>query len=165
MAMLIGMSESYKGQTFELHKDKVSIGRSSNNILSFEHGTVSSRHCAIVRENKQFKLTDLGSTNGTRVNGRDITESVLRPKDLIQIGSLEFMFDAEESEIDAAPANSNTQVEISAGPAAAPVSFSSISPFGARRHTRAVWYFLIALIGVAALAAVIFFFIKLSASG
>jgi predicted component of type VI protein secretion system len=165
MAMLIGMSESYRGQTFELNEDKVSIGRSTNNILSFEHGTVSSRHCAISRKNKQFTLTDLGSTNGTRVNGRDITESVLRPKDLIQIGSLEFMFDAEESEIEAAPSHSNTQVEIAVGPTAAPVSFSSISPFGTRRQTRLVWYVLIALIGAAALAAVVFFFIKLAASG
>lgn len=154
MAVLIGMSAEVKGKSYEVVRDKTTIGRNATNLIVIEHPTVSGRHCQITHVGKRFTITDLGSTNGTRVNSREITECDLRPKDLVQVGSVEFMFDAEESEIEDTRSFPQTQVEVSAGPASAPVSFGSISPFGARRRDNMMlWYILIGVIGVLALVA------------
>lgn len=161
MAMLIGMSEEVKGQTFEFKDKKVTIGRSSNNMISLEHPTVSSRHACITKNDNQYVLADLGSTNGSRVNSREITEQALKPKDLVQIGSLEFMFDADDVKIDPTDSFSDTQVEIAAGPASTPVTFNNISPFGSRKSNKKKWMILIVLVGCIALAVVVFLFFKL----
>jgi len=156
MAVLIGMSAEVKGKTFNLDRDKVTIGRNSTNLIVIEHPTVSGRHCQIVHEGKRYALTDLGSTNGTRVNGRDVTECDLRPKDIVQIGSIEFMFDAEDVEAPAPVTAPPTQVEVTTGPATSPPSFGSMSPFGPRRRDNMLmWYVLIGVIGLLAVAAVV----------
>lgn len=159
MAVLIGMSAEVKGQSHEIARDKVTIGRNSTNLIVIEHPTVSGRHCFISRQGRRYAVTDLGSTNGTRVNGRDVEqESPLNPKDLLQVGSVEFMFDAEDAEIvEPIPlGRSETRVEIAQGAAtSAPISFGSISPFGARRRDNAtLWYVLIVAVGLLALAGV-----------
>ncbi len=164
MAMLIGMSESVRGKTYEIAADRTAIGRNSTNILVFENDTISGRHCVIEREGKKFKLRDLGSTNGTRVNSRPIEEAELRPKDLVQIGSMEFLFDAHDDEIETAHTDLKTSVQVAAGPTHAPESFSSVSPFGSRRDTQRVWYFLIGFLGVIAFVVVAVFLYKLMRS-
>ena len=158
MAVLIGMSAEVKGKNFEIDRDKVSIGRSSTNQISIEHATVSGRHCCIVHQGDRYVLTDLGSTNGTRVNSKEIKETELKPKDLVQIGSVEFMFDAEGAAAEDTHTFSQAQVEVTSGPPTAPISFGSISPFGARRRSNtALWYTVIIIIGLLALAGVVIF--------
>lgn len=161
MAMLIGMSEEVKGQTFEFTEKKVTIGRSSNNIISLEHPTVSGKHCCISKNDDQYILSDFGSTNGTRLNGREVTEAALKPKDLIQVGSLEFMFDADDIKMDSSDSFSDTQVEVAAGPASTPVTFNNISPFGSRKDSKKIWIVVIALVALAAIALVIILFFRL----
>jgi len=161
MAILIGMSEGIKGKTYDITQDRTAIGRNSTNLLAFENETISGRHCVIEREGKRFTIKDLGSTNGTRVNSHDITEAVLRPKDLIQVGSLEFMFDAKPDEIEQTSVGVEASVEVAEGPVEAPRTFNSISPFGSRKNSQKAWYFLIGVLGVLALATVVLFIIKL----
>ena len=166
MAVLIGMSAEVKGKNYVVDREKVSIGRNATNLIAIEHPTVSGRHSHIVHAGKTFTLTDLGSTNGTRVNSREITECELRPKDLVQIGSVEFMFDADEAEVEDTRAFPQTQVEISSGPASAPVSFGSISPFGTRRRDNMMlWYVLIGIIGLLAIGAAAFVIWSLMSGG
>lgn len=157
MAVLIGMSAEVKGDSHTIDRDRVTIGRNTTNLITIEHPTVSGRHCCITREGHRYQVKDLDSTNGTRVNGKDIENEPLHPKDLLQIGSVEFMFDAEE--VDTEPVKRktppNADVEISEGPATAPISFGSISPFGPRsKENPALWYILIIVIGLLALAGV-----------
>lgn len=155
MAVLIGMSPEIRGRNFEIDRDKLTIGRNATNQISIDHPTVSGRHCCITRAGSTVTLTDLGSTNGTRVNSKEIKEAELHPKDLVQIGSMEFLFDAEGEARADTILMSHTQVEVTSGPATAPISFGSISPFGARRKDNtALWYTLIVVIGILALAAV-----------
>jgi len=161
MALLIGMSNGIKGKTYDVANGRTAIGRNSTNILVFENDTISGRHCVIEKTGKRFVLKDLGSTNGTRVNSREITEVDLKPKDLIQIGSLEFMFDADPDEIVGTAVDMHASVEIAEGPVQAPQTFNSISPFGSRKDSHKLWYFLIGVIGVVALAAVVLFIVKL----
>ena len=154
MAVLIGMSAEVKGKNYDVVRDKTTIGRNSTNLIVIVHPTVSGRHCQITHAGKRYTLTDLGSTNGTRVNSREITECDLRPKDLVQVGSVEFMFDAEDAEVEDTRSFPQTHVEIAAGPASAPVSFGSISPCGARRRDNMMlWYILIGVIGLLAVVA------------
>lgn len=150
MAALIGMSGDFKGQTYQIDRDEITMGRSKDNVVVVEHPTVSGHHCCVVRRGDQYFLKDLESTNGTRLNSREVQESQLRPKDLIQVGSVEFMFDAEQTLADS-DAYTETNVEIAVGPMAAPDTFASISPFGARRQeTRSFWNTLIVVVGILA---------------
>lgn len=162
MAVLIGMSQDVKGKVVEIAGDDITIGRKSDNVIPVDNPTVSGHHCVVVKQDQSYLLRDLGSTNGTRVNSQDVTETKLKPKDIVQVGSVEFMFDAAPGEVIPEASQSDTMVEVAPGPATAPQSFGSVSPFGARdTESKGVWFLIIAGIGVAALAVVIYFFFKL----
>ena len=162
MAALIGMSGDVKGKTFPIDRDAITIGRSKDNTIPIDNPTVSGHHCSILRDGDQYLLRDLESTNGTRLNSKDVTESKLRPKDLLQVGSVEFLFDADQMEAVETHSYAEAHVEVAPGPAAAPESFANISPFGARhRENKGVWLLLIAVIGLLALVGVVLFFVKL----
>jgi pSer/pThr/pTyr-binding forkhead associated (FHA) protein len=164
MAALIGMSGDVKGKTFPVDSDVLTVGRSKDNTIVVDNPTVSGHHCSVTREGNHFYLRDLESTNGTRLNAKDVSEARLRPKDLVQVGSVEFMFDAERVDVEPVETHSfaETHVEVAPGPVAAPVSFNTISPFGARRReSKGMWFLLIAVVGIVALIVVVVYFIKL----
>jgi len=163
MAVLIGMSTDVKGQTHEIGSGGLTIGRSSDNSIAINNSTVSGKHCNITIEGENCVLRDLGSTNGTRVNSKEIKEAVLRPKDLVQVGSVEFLFNSQDIPLSEAEAIYNkTEIVEASGPAVKPQSFNSISPFGARRReNQNLWVTVIAIIGVLAVLVVGFFLFKL----
>jgi len=163
MAVITGMSSEVAGQNYALDREEISIGRSDDNTIVLDDAAVSARHCSIVRDGEQYVLRDLGSTNGTRVNSREIKEVVLQPRDLIQVGGVEFMFKTEHSAEVHSKKGASAQVEVAPGPAAAPESFDSISPFGTRSRdgNKGMWYVLIGLIGLLALIAVGYLFVTL----
>lgn len=76
-----------KRELFEI--DRISIGRAPNNALSFGDGErrVSSHHAEIIRKGDHYVLHDLGSTNGTMINGRRVIASELHRDDLIEFGA------------------------------------------------------------------------------
>lgn len=163
MAVLMGMAGDVKGKSFPIDRDEVTLGRSADNAIPLNNATVSGHHASIKREGDNYVLRDLGSTNGTRVNSREVKEAILRPKDLVQVGAVEFLFNSEAMSFeDAQAAFTKTEVLVSQGPTAMPESFNNISPFGARRRENlTVWVPVIAILGVLALAVVIYLFIKL----
>lgn len=163
MAVLMGMSGDVKGKSFPIERDEVTLGRSSDNSIPLNNATVSSHHASIRREGDTYVLRDLGSTNGTRVNSREIKETALRPKDLVQIGSVEFLFNSEAMSFeDAQAVFTRTEVLESKGAAAMPESFNNISPFGARRRENlTAWVPVIAVLVVLTLALVGFLIFKL----
>lgn len=167
MAVLIGMSPEVRGKNFELDREKVTIGRNATNMIVLDHPTVSGRHCLISRIGTQYTLTDLGSTNGTRVNSHEIKESELHPKDLVQVGAIEFLFDAEGAEVSGRREElPQPEVVVTTEPATAPISFGSISPFGPRRkEQKALWYALIAVVGLLALGGLGWFVFTLLQAG
>ncbi len=156
MAVLIGMSADVKGKNTTIEGDELTIGRSADNTISINNATVSGHHCKIIREGERFTLKDLGSTNGTRLNTKDVKEAGLKPKDIIQVGSVEFMFNADGVLAEAdEPSFAETEVIVGQGATVAPESFSSISPFGAKRRENAgMWMTIIIIVGVLALAGV-----------
>jgi pSer/pThr/pTyr-binding forkhead associated (FHA) protein len=64
----------------------IRIGRAPECELSLRDGKASRRHARLMARDGVLVLTDLGSTNGTRVNGHRISEVVLGAGDRIQIG-------------------------------------------------------------------------------
>ena len=164
MAKLSGMSGDLKGREFPIEQGEITIGRKADNRILLDHPTISSHHCRILHNGDSCVLQDLDSTNGTRVNSRDIKESALHHKDLIQLGSIEFLFDAPELSTTSAR-YTDANAEMANGAMSAPQDFASISPFGARpRERRGTWYFVLAITGLVTLVALVFyFFILLSA--
>ena len=84
---------------FPISKNKITIGRSNKNDLVLNDKTVSRYHTKISKLKKGYFLTDLGSFNGTKVNGKSIQGFFLQHDDKIKIGSttLTFLVDADSS--------------------------------------------------------------------
>lgn len=123
--------------SYELVDDVVTIGRGPENMIVLDEPSVSSRHARLQQSGDDFELADLGSTNGTRVNGTAITAPVLlHAGDRIRFGKVEGCFEC--------PKPSETQPlprmqEVAAEPAevsARPVDFANASPFPRRARER-----------------------------
>ena len=144
----------------------MTFGRSADNWVPLNNPTVSGHHCRIRREGDGYILQDLGSTNGTRVNAKDITETPLKSKDLVQIGNVEFLFTSEAgSAPEPEPTFTETQVVVSQEPTTKPESFNNISPFGARqKESPKFWIYIIIGLSILAIGVVAFFFFKLLSS-
>lgn len=81
------------GTVLQLRYPATTFGRGPENDYRFaESEGISRAHCTIVSENNRFILRDNNSTNGTFVNGNQVTEIELRSGDTIQIGDLELEF-------------------------------------------------------------------------
>ena len=68
------------------------LGRNQSCDYSIADPTVSGRHAALSRCGDGWRIRDLGSRNGTRVNGWLVTEQALRPGDTIALGATVFVF-------------------------------------------------------------------------
>jgi hypothetical protein len=82
------------GRRIALSESAVSIGRLPDNDVVVADPKASRKHAEIRPAGNGFALVDLQSTNGTRVNGRAVTEHVLADGDQIAIGATEFRFEA-----------------------------------------------------------------------
>jgi pSer/pThr/pTyr-binding forkhead associated (FHA) protein len=89
------------GQTIDLDRlGSHTIGRRSSNDLSIKEKAISRTHCRIDYDGEFYWLVDCDSHNGTFVNGRRISRSLLYDGDEIQIGHvhMRFVLPQEESE-------------------------------------------------------------------
>ncbi|HLY17945.1 MAG TPA: sigma 54-interacting transcriptional regulator [Bryobacteraceae bacterium] len=90
---LIGISGSVEGGVFALAGEEISIGRDHTNGLPINDRSVSRRHCTIRKlATEQFEIRDLGSRNGTAINGLPVTARVLADGDEIRLGDCYFRF-------------------------------------------------------------------------
>jgi hypothetical protein len=85
-ASLVVIEKGRPGRSFSLDKDRAVIGRLAESDVPVSDPGVSRRHAEVRRQNGDFVLTDLGSTNGTRVNEAVVGERVLEEGDRITIG-------------------------------------------------------------------------------
>ncbi|MEM7812475.1 MAG: FHA domain-containing protein [Planctomycetota bacterium] len=88
----------------------VSIGREEDNTVRLNDDRVSRFHAKLQANGERIILTDLGSTNGTRVNGRPVQVRLLRAGDQITIGRCLLLFGSPE-EIAAAGAESGVDLQ------------------------------------------------------
>ncbi len=83
-----------KESVFPLPSKTVGIGRLSSNEISIPHPGISNFHAQISFEDGKFRIQDLGSTNGTKVNGKFITSADLNDGDRIEMGPYSAVFQA-----------------------------------------------------------------------
>ncbi len=75
----------------------VTVGRGQDTVLRLDDAEVSRLHAVIEKVSSGWSVRDLGSRNGTHLNGeRIIGERVLRPDDEIQVGGVRLFFRAED---------------------------------------------------------------------
>ena len=96
MAKLIMTLDGAIIREFMIDKDSISIGRKHGNDIQLNDLTVSGRHALITSLEDATYIDDLGSTNGTLLNGARIAKSVLTHGDIIQVGNYQFTFFADE---------------------------------------------------------------------
>jgi hypothetical protein len=82
------------GERFILGDDIVTIGRLTESVLVLEDPNVSRQHAEIRPTGNGFVLADLGSTNGSKVNGVKVSERVLQDGDELTFGGTSFRFEA-----------------------------------------------------------------------
>jgi pSer/pThr/pTyr-binding forkhead associated (FHA) protein len=78
------------GSPIDITKDMVVVGRKEDCDVRLEHKSVSKMHCVLVKTDGLLLLRDLGSTNGTRVNGTRVRRAALLPNDQLSIAHYKF---------------------------------------------------------------------------
>lgn len=91
---LRGLTGAITGQNFPLSGTMI-VGRVADVDIQVDDDSVSRRHAELVVEGRQVTVRDLGSANGTTVNGAPIGEdTLLSPGDILQFGVVEVMFES-----------------------------------------------------------------------
>src|SRR5579883_951150 len=85
-----------KGRVFRELPMPVTIGREEGNLLRLNDERVSRFHAKVQCDNGEVILTDLESTNGTRVNGNVVQIRRLRPGDRVGVGRSLLLFGSEQ---------------------------------------------------------------------
>jgi transcriptional regulator with GAF, ATPase, and Fis domain len=96
---VLGIAGPFQGTTFSLSERNVSIGRDPSNDLWIADHALSRQHCLLVSQDGQFAIRDLGSKNGTLVNGVPVGEQLLHDGDHISVGDSVLIFQLEEGEV------------------------------------------------------------------
>jgi RsiW-degrading membrane proteinase PrsW (M82 family) len=94
------VSVSIEGEeriAYILNENEILIGRTLNNSFVIEHPSVSKRHARVVAEDEDYSLYDLGSSNGTFVNGKRINETKLEDGCEVRFGRAHFIYRAQNS--------------------------------------------------------------------
>src|SRR5437899_12668969 len=89
MAKLVLLSAGLTGRTHELKVDKTTVGRVEDNTFQIAEPSVSSHHCELILQGPDILVRDLGSTNGTFINGEKVSESVLKTGQILRLGQIE----------------------------------------------------------------------------
>jgi transcriptional regulator with GAF, ATPase, and Fis domain len=89
---LVGIGGPLKGAAFSLLPGEVSIGRDSSNQLWAPDPALSRRHCLLVASGEEVSIRDLGSRNGTLVNGVPVEQQQMRHGDQIYVGDSVLLF-------------------------------------------------------------------------
>jgi pSer/pThr/pTyr-binding forkhead associated (FHA) protein len=107
MAKLVVLSEGLTGRSHELTAERTTVGRVEDNTFQLAEPSVSSHHCEILQQGGEIKIKDLNSTNGTYIEGKQITEGVLKPGQTLRLGKVDLKLEGES----AAPAAGKKSIE------------------------------------------------------
>lgn len=94
---LVGVTEPIVGQTLLIEKEML-IGRHQQADIVLQASHVSRRHALLRLQDEQLWIEDLGSSNGTFVNGQKITQQQLHVNDEINFESIRFKVEQQQAE-------------------------------------------------------------------
>lgn len=151
MAKLVVLGDGQNGRSHELKSERTTIGRLDDNAFQLPDQSVSSHHCEIILRGKEVVVKDLNSTNGSYINGEQITEKVLKPGQVLRLGKIEMRL--ENGDVPSAPVKSLGQtralppggVKFDQSATGAPV-FAKDSPFAKKSNKIAVIFITIGAI-------------------
>src|SRR5437763_2968263 len=95
MVKLVLLSAGMAGRSHELKVDKTTIGRLEDNTFQIPEPSVSSHHCEVLLNGNDVVIKDLNSTNGTFINGDKISESKLKPGQVLRLGQIELRLETD----------------------------------------------------------------------
>jgi hypothetical protein len=93
MPKIISESKEIPQLTIELVGPRMAVGRIDGNEVQIVHGSISSRHAELVLEGQEYRVRDLESTNGPRVNDEKVTDALLQDRDRLQFGQIPFRYE------------------------------------------------------------------------
>ncbi|HLZ22417.1 MAG TPA: FHA domain-containing protein [Ktedonobacterales bacterium] len=97
--LLVGMTDSFAGKRWELRDAVVTIGRDAERQICLPHHSVSRLHAQIVHQQSGYYVSDLGSSNGTFLNGHAIAvPTLLLAGDVLRAGEIELRCEATPTE-------------------------------------------------------------------
>jgi pSer/pThr/pTyr-binding forkhead associated (FHA) protein len=112
MAKLIFTGEKFAGRIYELVVEATTVGRGDANTLVIHDASVSQNHCEILLNGPEVIVRDLGSSNGTFVNGARLRnqQSQLLSGQIVKFGSVTARLELETS----SPAETDTATDVTA---------------------------------------------------
>lgn len=122
MPKLVILNQGMTGRTFEVNVERTTVGRVEDNTFQIGDPSVSSHHAEIILKGNDLLVRDVGSTNGSYINGEKITEAVLQPGQILRFGQVELKIDDGKPVTAPAPA-----------PAPAPASAAAPVPAPAKQ--------------------------------
>jgi hypothetical protein len=121
MAKLVILNQGMTGRTFDLTGERTTVGRVDDNTFQISDGSVSSHHAEIILRGTEIVIKDLNSTNGSFIGAEKITETVLKPGQILRFGQVELRID-DGSPVTAPPPAPAPAPGKPAAPAPAPAS-------------------------------------------
>src|SRR5881628_2796735 len=95
MAKLILSMDGLVLKEIPLAKERTTIGRKPHNDIQIDNLAVSGEHAVIVTILNDSFLEDLGSTNGTLVNGQQVKKHFLQSNDVVELGKYKLKYIGE----------------------------------------------------------------------
>jgi hypothetical protein len=156
MPRLVAQSPEFSGQTFDLSKPEITVGRLADNNIQIEHASISGHHATFKLTGLDYTIQDHESTNGTRVNGEKISQQSLRRNDIVRLGNIELLYDSEHSPPGQPMPSPSQRVNLAeCASRGRPANFANTSPMakkscGAQGRSLTVVLYLAALLGIGA---------------
>jgi pSer/pThr/pTyr-binding forkhead associated (FHA) protein len=118
------------GATYSLEGDQLTIGRDSSNGVTINDAEISRKHARLTFQGGKYILEDLGSTNGTFVNGQRLAgPAVLKSGDVVSLGEqIVLMYDVLSADAGATVISSRKSVPAPVVPPPAPAQMSAPPP-------------------------------------
>jgi len=93
MPRIVSESKEIPQMTIDLVGPRMAVGRVDGNEIQIVHGSISSRHAELVLDGVEYRVRDLESTNGTRVNDEKTMDALLQDRDRLQFGQIPFRYE------------------------------------------------------------------------
>jgi pSer/pThr/pTyr-binding forkhead associated (FHA) protein len=139
MPKLIVTLQDGTQNTFDLFDDQITIGRAPDNTLQIDDISVSSHHAKLTLTGGDYVYRDIGSTNGSRLNGKTLTAETdhrLQNGDSLMLGKVDGTYESE-TPAEARPLPAEKGVALTpAASSSAPVNFQNASPFQSKKKKK-----------------------------
>ena len=89
---LVILNTNFAGSEFALPGGEIVIGRTEDNDFSINHRSISRHHAKLTATDSSYRITDLGSANGTKVNNDTYSDIELRRGDIIELGHVKIRY-------------------------------------------------------------------------